>query len=54
MRFLSPQGWLMDGFQELASGAGPAEVLPALAGTLVIGAVCATIAWARAYRMVAS
>ncbi|MGZ4138025.1 MAG: ABC transporter permease, partial [Actinomycetota bacterium] len=53
IRFLSPQGWLMQGFQGLASGDPLTGVLPAVAGTLAIGVVCAAVAWSRAYRMVA-
>lgn len=53
LRFLSPQGWMMEGFQELASGGGVADALHALVGTLMIGAACASIAWIRASRIVA-
>jgi ABC-2 type transport system permease protein len=53
LRFLSPQGWMMEGFQELASGGGVVDALPALVGTFTIGAVCASIAWVRASRIVA-
>ena len=53
LRFLSPQGWLMQGFQTLASGDSTSAVLPALAGTLVIGGVCGAVAWIRASRIVA-
>jgi ABC-2 type transport system permease protein len=53
LRFLSPQGWMMEGFQELASGGSIADALPALVGTFTIGAVCASIAWVRASRIVA-
>lgn len=53
LRFLSPQGWMMEGFQELASGGSVADALPALVGTFTIGAVCASIAWVRASRIVA-
>lgn len=49
-RFLSPQGWLMEGFGELATGGGVADVAPALAGTLAIGLVLGTLAWVRARR----
>jgi ABC-2 type transport system permease protein len=48
VRFLSPQGWLMDGFETLASGGTLAEALPAIAGTLAIGIVTGTLAWTRA------
>lgn len=53
LRFLSPQGWMMEGFQELVSGGSIADALPALVGTFTIGAVCASIAWVRASRIVA-
>jgi ABC-2 type transport system permease protein len=53
VRFLAPQGWLMDGFQALAGGGGVAEVLPALTGTVVIGSACGAAAWVRASRLVA-
>jgi ABC-2 type transport system permease protein len=53
LRFLSPQGWLMAGFQELASGGAAAAAMPAIAGTLAIGIVCAIVAWSRASRLVA-
>ena len=53
LRFLSPQGWLMEGFQQLASGGSAASVLPAATGAAVIGAVCAGVAWIRAGRLVA-
>ena len=54
LRFLSPQGWLMEGFQRLASGGSVAEAAPAIAGTLTIGAVCGAVAWSRAHRLVAA
>lgn len=50
-RFLSPQGWLMEGFTELSTGGGLVGALPALAGTLVIGVAFGTLAWIRARRM---
>jgi ABC-2 type transport system permease protein len=50
-RFLSPQGWLMEGFTELSTGGGLVGALPALAGTLVIGVAFGTLAWVRARRM---
>jgi ABC-2 type transport system permease protein len=53
LRFLSPQGWLMEGFQTLASGSNTAAAIPALAGTLVIGGACGAVAWMRASRIVA-
>ncbi|HEX6131124.1 MAG TPA: ABC transporter permease [Actinomycetota bacterium] len=51
VRFLAPQGWLMDGFQTLASGGAVAEALPAVAGTVAIGLVCGAAAWVRAERL---
>jgi ABC-2 type transport system permease protein len=53
LRFLSPQGWLMEGFQELASGGTFVDIWSALLGTLTIGAACASVAWVRASRIVA-
>ncbi len=53
LRFLSPQGWLMEGFQELASGGSAASAMPAAAGAATIGAICATVAWIRAGKLVA-
>ena len=50
-RFLSPQGWLMEGFTELATGGGLVGAFPALAGTLVIGVAFGTLTWVRARRM---
>jgi ABC-2 type transport system permease protein len=50
-RFLSPQGWLMEGFTELSTGGELVGALPALAGTLVIGVAFGTLAWIRARRM---
>ena len=50
-RFLSPQGWLMEGFTELSTGGGLVGAFPALAGTLVIGVAFGTLAWVRARRM---
>ena len=53
LRFLSPQGWLMEGFTQLASGGSVASAAPAILGTLAIGAVCGAIAWGRASTLVA-
>ncbi len=53
LRFLSPQGWMMEGFQELASGGSVPDALPAIVGTFTIGAICAAVAWVRASRIVA-
>ena len=50
-RFLSPQGWLMEGFTQLATGGGLVGAFPALAGTLVIGVAFGTLTWVRARRM---
>lgn len=51
-RFLSPQGWLMEGFTELSTGGGLVGAFPALAGTLVIGMAFGILTWVRARRMV--
>jgi ABC-2 type transport system permease protein len=53
IRFLSPQGWLMEGFQELAYGGGLADIAWPLTGVLVIATVTGAIAWMRSKRMVA-
>jgi ABC-2 type transport system permease protein len=53
VRFLSPQGWLMEGFQDLAGGASLAGVAGPMAGVLAIALVTSAIAWVRAGRMVA-
>lgn len=53
IRFLSPQGWLMEGFQELAYGGGLWDVVWPLTGVLVIAAVTGAIAWTRSKRLVA-
>lgn len=50
-RFLSPQGWLMEGFTELSTGGGLVGAFPALAGTLVIGMAFGILTWVRARRM---
>ena len=50
-RFLSPQGWLMEGFTELSTGGGLVGAFPALAGTLVIGMAFGVLTWVRARRM---
>ena len=54
IRFLSPQGWLMEGFQELAYGGTVAEIAGPLLGVLAIAGVTGSIAWARSRRMVAA
>jgi ABC-2 type transport system permease protein len=53
VRFLSPQGWLMEGFQELAYGGALADIAAPLAGVFTIALVTGAIAWIRAERMVA-
>ena len=53
IRFLSPQGWLMEGFQELSSGGLVADIAAPLAGVLGIALATGTIAWVRAERLVA-
>jgi ABC-2 type transport system permease protein len=53
IRFLSPQGWLMQGFQDLADGASVTGIATPLAGVLTIAVVAGTVAWMRARRMVA-
>jgi ABC-2 type transport system permease protein len=53
VRFLSPQGWLMEGFQELAYGATASDIAGPLAGVFTIAIVASFLAWARANRMVA-
>jgi ABC-2 type transport system permease protein len=54
IRFLSPQGWLMEGFQELAYGGTVGEIAGPLLGVLAIAGVTGSIAWARSRRMVAA
>jgi ABC-2 type transport system permease protein len=53
IRFLSPQGWLMEGFQELAYGGMLADIALPLLGVFTIALVTGGIAWIRAKRMVA-
>ena len=53
IRFLSPQGWLMQGFSDLADGASVAGIAAPLIGVFTIAIVTGTIAWMRARRMVA-
>ena len=53
IRFLSPQGWLMQGFTDLADGASVAGIAAPLIGVFAIAIVTGTIAWMRAQRMVA-
>ena len=53
IRFLSPQGWLMEGFQELAYGGTVADIARPLLGVFAIAAATGSIAWVRSQRMVA-
>jgi ABC-2 type transport system permease protein len=53
LRFLSPQGWLMEGFQELSAGGSLADIAPPLAGVLAIAVATGAVAWVQAKRMVA-
>jgi ABC-2 type transport system permease protein len=53
IRFLSPQGWLMEGFVTLASGEAVADAIVPIVATTAIGLVCGAIAWRRAQAVVA-
>lgn len=53
IRFLSPQGWLMQGFTQLADGASVAGIAASLTGVFAIAIATGAIAWMRASRMVA-
>jgi len=53
IRFLSPQGWLMEGFQELGFGGSLGDIVGPLVGVLAIALVTGAIAWTRSTRMVA-
>jgi linearmycin/streptolysin S transport system permease protein len=53
VRFLSPQGWLMEGFQELAHGGTAADIAGSLAGVFTIAFATGVVAWVRANRLVA-
>jgi ABC-2 type transport system permease protein len=53
IRSLSPQGWLMQGFTQLADGASLADIAAPLIGVFAIAFATGAIAWARASRMVA-
>jgi len=53
VRFLSPQGWLMEGFQELAYGGSVATIAAPLAGVFAIAIATGAVAWIRARRMLA-
>jgi ABC-2 type transport system permease protein len=54
IRFLSPQGWLMEGFQEVAYGGTVGDIAGPLLGVFAIAGVTGSIAWARSRRMVAA
>lgn len=51
LSLITPQAWLMRGFQQLAGGAGVTEILPAIGATLVFAAVFGGLALARAGRV---
>lgn len=53
IRFLSPQGWLMEGFQALARGSSLTAVAWPLGGVLAIAAATGTLAWVRSRKLVA-
>jgi ABC-2 type transport system permease protein len=53
VRFLSPQGWLMEGFQELAHGGTAGDIMGPLVGVFTIALATGTFAWIRANRLVA-
>ncbi|HEX6844112.1 MAG TPA: ABC transporter permease, partial [Actinomycetota bacterium] len=53
VRFGSPQGWLMEGFTELAYGGSAGDIVVPLLGVFTIAVVTGGIAWIRANRMVA-
>lgn len=48
VRFLAPQGWLMEGFTSLATGDPLADAATAIAASAAIGLVAGAIAWRRA------
>ena len=52
LSLITPQAWMMRGFQELAGGAGAAEILPSVAACLIFAALMGGIAVARAGRLV--
>ena len=52
LSLITPQAWMMRGFQELAGGAGAAEVLSSVAACLIFAALMGGIAVARAGRLV--
>ena len=53
IRFLSPQGWLMEGFQELAYGGALDALVGPLVGVFAIAIATGAIAWIRSRRLVA-
>jgi ABC-2 type transport system permease protein len=53
IRFLSPQGWLMEGFQELAYGGDLSDIVWPLTGVVAIAVVTGAIAWMRSKQLVA-
>jgi ABC-2 type transport system permease protein len=53
VRFLSPQGWLMEGFQEAASGGTLGDLAGPLVGVVAIAVVASALAWVRATKLVA-
>jgi len=53
VRFLSPQGWLMEGFQKLTYGGSASSVALAFAGVFSIAIMTGALAWRRSKKMVA-
>ena len=53
IRFLSPQGWLMEGFTTLASGESAIEAAIPIAATAAIGLISGALAWRRAQALIA-
>ena len=53
LSLITPQAWLMRGFQELAGGATVGEVLPAVGAILLFGVILGGIALARADKVTA-
>lgn len=53
LSLITPQAWMMRGFQGLAGGGGPGGVVPSVAACLVFAVVLGGIAVARADRLVA-
>jgi ABC-2 type transport system permease protein len=52
IRFLSPQGWLMEGFTTLSYGGSLDQIWAPLVGVMTIAIATGTIAWVRARRLV--